>query len=256
MRDRVGDGVTCAVFRIDEQRHPHHDRAEIERPGRGGGDHCQGQGGPVDRALRGRLCRVDAKRVRAAAGGDRRRCRPGSSRGSSRSAASARAAVRRGRRDRRLRAVADAGELRGQARAAASTSTPFSSWLPSAAGDVRSRTWVKAPPLGVARAARRSPARTGARRAFSRRDRRRARCQGEAVGRASLSGLPDQGVIAWPVCVRAAGRRAGQRSPSAAVEVDADGAERAPAELRRTCVVSWPVCGLALTLPSRRIERP
>ncbi len=47
VRDRVGDGVDLRRFGVDEQRHPHHDRAEVIRPGRGGGDHCQGERSPV-----------------------------------------------------------------------------------------------------------------------------------------------------------------------------------------------------------------
>jgi len=47
MGNRVRDGVHLGRPRVEEQRHPHHDRAEIERPGRGGGDNCQGKRGPV-----------------------------------------------------------------------------------------------------------------------------------------------------------------------------------------------------------------
>ena len=104
VRDRVGDGVHLGRARVDEQRHPHHDRAEIERPGRGGGDHCQGEGGAFVGPCEEDLA-ADLERRGTAAGGDRGAADQARG-GTARSGGLGRAAVRRGGGERRLGAVA------------------------------------------------------------------------------------------------------------------------------------------------------
>ena len=129
VRDRVGDRAHLGGARVDEQRHPHHDRAEVERPGRGGGDRLPGRGGRLCRAPRGRPCR----RSGAARGRCRRRCRRGRS-GSRRGSSRWRPRRRRcSPRRRRARPPGSSGRRRASRSgpAAGSTSTPFSSWLPS-----------------------------------------------------------------------------------------------------------------------------
>ena len=63
------------------------------------------------------------------------------------SAASATPLLAAAAASRRRRAVADAGQLGGQARRQV-TSTPFSSWLPSERAMLTAN-WVKAPALGL-----------------------------------------------------------------------------------------------------------
>ena len=114
VRDRVGLGPHLGGARVDAKRHPHHDRAEIERPGRGGGDHRQGERCALIWACEEDLA-GDLDRRRAAAGGylglaDQARV------GTARVGRLVAAADTRRRGQHRLRAVVDALQLRGQPR--------------------------------------------------------------------------------------------------------------------------------------------
>ena len=142
-------------FGVDEQRHPHHDRAQVEGPGRGGGDDRQGERRALVGAGEEGLA-FDRERRGAGAGARPWRRRPGSWPGSS-SLPPRRRRAGGGRGDRARRAVGDAGELAGQPRRQADVDA-LQLLLAVGAGDVEREGAVGAG-LDAVRAGSRSPAR-------------------------------------------------------------------------------------------------
>ena len=124
------DGADPGRFGVDEERHPDHDRAEVEGPGDGRRDHRQRERralvGAGEVGLAG-----DLDRRGAAAGADRRALPTWLFVGQLGCFGLRRAgAGRRPRRSSFRRAVGDALQLAGQPRGQG-TSTPFSSCWPS-----------------------------------------------------------------------------------------------------------------------------
>ena len=224
-----------AVSGFDEQRHPDHDRAEIERPGRGGGDDRQGERGPVVGACEEDLA-FDVQRRRAGAGGDRGAADQAVGR-AARSGLLGRAGVGGGGRDRRLWAVGDAGELAGHPRRQGDVGA-FQLLLAIAAGDVE-REGLEGARLRPRRLRGKPGAKGRSASVFAQAPPPgalvRAKCWEGVAG-----GLPDQGVICALVVFgpQVGGLLRTARAPPSKLSVK---------ELNGTCgvsakvVVSWPV---------------